>query len=184
MTCSARAYLMLALLLVIACSTSGDPSTTSEPSSTSRPNSTTTTPAGQSIDVYFGVEGSTDCGEVQAYSRQVPSEIDPIQGAFESLLAGPTAAESSATSWFSTETADALRSVSLAEGRLTVDLADLSSVISGASSSCGSAALLAQLQATGFQFPEVEEIEFQFEGSCESFFNFLQMECTVIDRPV
>jgi spore germination protein GerM len=139
--------------------------------------------AGQSVDVFFGVDGSSDCAEVQAFPRQVPSDLDPIQGAFEALLAGPTQAESGATSWFSADTGEALRSVTLADGLLTVDLDDLSSVISGASSSCGSAALLAQLQATGFQFPEVQQIEFQFEGSCEVFFNFLQMECTVIDRP-
>jgi spore germination protein GerM len=144
---------------------------------------TTTTTPGQSVDVFFGVDGAADCAEVQAFPRRVPSDPDPIQGAFEALLAGPTQAEAGATSWFSAETEDALRSVTLADGLLTVDLDDLSSVISGASSSCGSAALLAQLQATGFQFPEVQAIEFQFEGSCEGFFNFLQMECAVIDRP-
>lgn len=184
MTRSIRAYLAGALLLVIACGGEADPAATSEPSSQSGPTSTTTETAGQSVDVYFGVEGSTDCGEVQAYPRQVASDLDPIQGAFEALLSGPTQAESGATSWFSSDTANGLRSVSLADGLLIVDLDDLSSVISGASSSCGSAALLAQLEATGFQFPEVQQIEFQFEGSCESFFNFLQMECSVSDRQV
>lgn len=104
-------------------------------------------------------------------------------GVFEALLAGPTESESSATSWFSAATADALRSASLEDGLLTVDLADLSSTISGASSSCGSSAFLAQLQVMGFQFVEVEEIVFQFEGSCEAFFGFLQMECTTVSRP-
>jgi spore germination protein GerM len=183
MTRSTWSCLVTTLLLVTACGADAEPSTTSEPSSTSGPNSTTTTMAGQSVDVFFGVDGSSDCAEVQAFPRQVPSDLDPIEGAFEALLAGPTQAESGATSWFSADTGEALRSVTLADGLLTVDLDDLSSVISGASSSCGSAALLAQLQATGFQFPEVQQIEFQFEGSCEVFFNFLQMECTVIDRP-
>jgi spore germination protein GerM len=182
MTRSTWSYLATALLLVIGCGIDTESSTTSEPSSTSRPISTTTTTPGQSVDVFFGVDGSADCAEVQAFSRQIPSDLDPIQGAFEALLAGPTQAEAGATSWFSADTVDALRSVTLADGLLTVDLDDLSSVISGASSSCGSAALLAQLQATGFQFPEVQAIEFQFEGNCEVFFNFLQMECTVIDR--
>ena len=182
MTLSTWAYLATALFLVTACAVDAEPSTTSEPSSTTRPNSTTTTTAGQSVEVFFGVDGSADCGEVQAFRRQIPSDLDPMEGAFEALLAGPTEAETGASSWFSAETSDALRSVSVADGLLTVDLDDLSSVISGASSSCGSAALLAQLQATGFQFPDVQAIEFQFEGSCEDFFNFLQMECTVIDR--
>ncbi|HJQ94707.1 MAG TPA: GerMN domain-containing protein [Acidimicrobiia bacterium] len=176
-------YLATALLLVVGCGTGGEPSNTNGPSSTSPPVLTTTTTPGQSVDVFFGVDGSVDCAEVQAFPRQILSDLDPIQGAFESLLAGPTQAESGATSWFSADTSDALRSVTLADGLLTVDLDDLSSVISGASSSCGSAALLAQLTATGFQFPEVQEIEFQFEGSCDDFFNFLQMECTVIGRP-
>jgi len=178
MTRSFWSYMATGLILVAACGS--EPATTSNTSVTTRPPTATT--AAPSVDVYFGVDGSADCAEVQAFPRQIPPNREPIQGAFESLLAGPSAAESGATSWFSAETADALRSVSLADGRLRVDLDDLSSVISGASSSCGSAALLAQLQATGFQFAEVNEIEFH-EGSCESFFNFSQMECTVLARP-
>jgi spore germination protein GerM len=182
MTRSTWSYLTTALLLVTACGADAEQSTTSEPSSTSVPSLTTTTTAGQLVDVFFGVDGSTDCAEVRGFPRQIPSDLDRIQGAFDALLAGPTQTESGATSWFSADTRGALRSVTLVDGLLTVDLDDLSSVISGASSSCGSAALLAQLQATGFQFPEVQEIQFQFDGSCEVFFNFLQMECTVIDR--
>jgi spore germination protein GerM len=185
MTHSARSYSVVALLLVAACGADGESSTTSEPPSTTIVDSTTTNaePGEQSVDVFFGVDGSPDCAEVQAFPRQTQSGQDPIQGAFEALLAGPFAAESGATSWFSAETADSLRSVTLVDGVLTIDLADLSSIIPGASSSCGSAAFLAQLQATGFQFAEVQEIVFQFEGSCDSFFGFLQMECTVTRRP-
>ena len=133
--------------------------------------------------MFFGVDGSADCAEVRVFPRQIASGRDPIQGAFKALLAGPSAAEAGAVSWFSAETADALRSVSLFEGVLTVDLADISSIIPGASRSCGSAAFLAHLQATGFQSAEVQEIVFQFEGSRDLFFGFLQVDCSLTRRP-
>jgi hypothetical protein len=79
---------------------------------------------------------------------------------------------------FSADTDGAVLSTDLAGGVLTVDLADLSGVISNASSSCGSSAFLSQLRATAFQFEEVEEVTFLFEGSCDRLFEFLQMECT------
>jgi spore germination protein GerM len=142
---------------------------------------TTAVASEETVSVFFGVEGSADCTELQEFTRTVASSQDPIEGAFAALLGGPLESEE-ASSWFSSATANALRSVALAEGVLTVDLDDISSLISNASSSCGSAALLAQIEATAFQFSEVEEVIVQFEGDCEAFFNFLQMSCTTLVR--
>lgn len=128
--------------------------------------------------VFFGVAGSRECDEVESYPRLIPADSDPVRGAFDALLAGPLSAETGAISWFSTATAGAVLSTDLVDGVLTIDMADLSGVIPNASSSCGSSAFLSQLQATAFQFDEVEEVTFMFEGSCDRLFEFLQMECT------
>jgi hypothetical protein len=128
-----------------------------------RPSTTGTQPgaATQEVLVFFGVAGSTECDEVEAYLRLIPGDADPVRGAFDALLAGPLEEETAATSWFSDDTAGAVLSTDLVDGVLTVDMADLSGVIPNA-----------------FQFEAVEEVTFLFEGSCDRLFMFLQMECS------
>lgn len=165
--------LILAALMLGACDGTQGPSTTGETTQATQPGATS-----QEVLVFFGVDGSRECDEVESYPRVIPADSDPVRGAFDALLAGPLSAETGATSWFSTATADAVLSTDLVDGVLTIDMADLSGVIPNASSSCGSSAFLSQLQATAFQFEEVEEVIFLFEGSCDRLFEFLQMECT------
>jgi len=166
--------LLVAALILGACDGSQRP-----PIASTQPGA-----AAQEVLVFFGVAGSTECDEVEAYLRLIPSDSDPVRGAFDALLAGPLEDETAATSWFSDDTAGAVLSTDLVDGVLTVDLADLSGVIPGASSSCGSSAFLSQLRATAFQFEAVEEVTFLFEGSCDRLFMFLQMECTpALRRP-
>jgi spore germination protein GerM len=167
-------WLTLAALLLGACGATQEPSTTGDTGT----QATQPAAASQEVQVFFGVDGSSECDEVESYPRLIPADSDPIRGAFDALLAGPLPAESGAASWFSAATAGAVLSTDLTESVLTVDLDDLSGVIPNASSSCGSSAFLSQLQATAFQFEEVEEVVFLFEGSCDRLFEFLQMECT------
>lgn len=170
--------LVFCLILVLglgACERTPSPST-----GVTGPQITSIRPDGGTVEVlvFFGVAGSSECDEVESYPRLIPSDSDPVRGAFDALLAGPMSTETRATSWFSTATDGAVLSTHLVGGLLTIDMADLSRVIPNASSSCGSSALLSQLKATAFQFEEVEEVMFLFEGSCDRFFEFLQMECT------
>jgi hypothetical protein len=136
------------------------------------------------VFVFFGVDSATDCSEVAGYQRVVATDVDPVETAFRELLGGPTQAESNAgaNSWFTDATQGMLRSALLDDGRLIVDFDDFSTVIPNASTSCGSARLLAELSTTAFQFPEVETVTFTFEGSCEAFGEFLQLGCVEIDR--
>jgi spore germination protein GerM len=172
-------WLTLAALMLGACGGTQEPSTTGA-TGTQATGTQATQPgaASQEVQVFFGVDGSSECDEVESYPRLIAADSDPIRGVFDALLAGPLPAETGAASWFSADTAGAVLSTDLADGVLTVDLADLSGVIPNASSSCGSSALLSQLRATAFQFEEVEMVTFLFEGSCDRFFEFLQMECT------
>lgn len=99
-----------------------------------------------------------------------------LQAALEVLLAGPSPAERDAGlgSWFSAKTATMLRSVKIEGGHAIVDFDDLRPVIPNASSSAGSRRLLAQLDATVFQFRSVESVEYRLEGDCEAFNEWLQ----------
>ncbi len=166
-----------------AVSTSAPPITAEEPTTTSVATSTTE-PGGQPVDVFFAVGEGADCGAVQAFSRDIFDPVDLYRSTFLLLVAGPSELETAAGagSFFSAETADVIKSAVLTDGLLRVDFTDIRTLIPNASTSCGSEALLAQLNGTAFQFPEVERTRFLIEGSCGDFANWLQRECFDTDR--
>lgn len=108
--------------------------------------------------------------------RAVPKSPAVLRASLEALLAGLTPAERAGSlgSWFSEETEGMLRGVTITEGHAVVDFDDLRPVIPNASSSAGSARLLAQLDATVFQFRSVESVEYRINGDCEAFNEWLQ----------
>jgi hypothetical protein len=67
-----------------------------------------------------------------------------------------------------------LRSVAIVRGTARVDFRDFSRVVPNASSSCGSALLLAQLDRTATQFPTVRRAVYSFDGSVRAFYEWLQ----------
>jgi hypothetical protein len=93
------------------------------------------------------------------------------------LLRGPTAAErrKGYGGWFSSRTAGMLRGVNLVHGVAYIDFKDFKRIIPGASSSCGSALLLAQLDRTATQFPTVDRAVYSFNGSRSAFYEWLQL---------
>ncbi len=99
-----------------------------------------------------------------------------LTGAMRDLLRGPTAAERRRgyRGWFSTRTAGMLRSVRIERGVAYIDFADFSPLVPNASSSCGSALLLAQLDRTATQFPSVRRAVYSFGGSRHAFYEWLQ----------
>ena len=132
------------------------------------------------VFVYF-----TDVDEEQVPSaRAVPGSLDGLRAAFTELLEGPTPAERAAglRSWFSRETAGMLRGVRYEDGFAIVDFDDLRPVIPNAVGSAGALMLLGELQATAFQFPAVERVEFRIEGDCEALMAWLQFGCYPIRR--
>ncbi|HLJ07867.1 MAG TPA: Gmad2 immunoglobulin-like domain-containing protein [Acidimicrobiia bacterium] len=134
-----------------------------------------TAPAGEMVVTVFyscGVDGPP----VPTY-RLYPPTTAVLRTALDQLFAGPSAQERAAglTSWFSTSTAGYVRSVTLSSGKATVDLADLRPVIPNASASAGSHLLLAQLDATVFQFATVTSVIYEIDGSCQTFGEWLQL---------
>ena len=117
------------------------------------------------------------CGQVFPVSRTVAAAA-PLRPTLEALLAGPSAAEQALgyEGWFSAETEGLLRDVRVDSGVAHVDLeAQLRTVIPNASTSCGSAGLLAQLDQTVTQFPTVIEPRYSLGGDEAAFYEWLQL---------
>jgi hypothetical protein len=135
-------------------------------------------PAADEMEVkaYFNCDAASEEVSPFPVHRLAPESPRLLEASLKALLAGPTAEErdASISSWFSAATSGMLRSVVITDGHAVVDLGDLRSVIPNASTSAGSALLLAQLDATVFQFRSVESAEYRLQGSCEAFNEWLQ----------
>jgi hypothetical protein len=116
------------------------------------------------------------CDRVFPLWRAVPAPA-VLTGAMRQLLRGPTAAERRRGygGWFSSRTARMVRSVRVTAGVAYIDFANFSRIIPNASSSCGSALLLAQLARTATQFPTVRRPVYSFNGSRKAFYEWLQL---------
>jgi hypothetical protein len=124
-------------------------------------------------------------GEWAVVTRSIDAGRPPIPAMLEALLSGPTPLERAEglQSFFSEESANALDAVSLGpNGHLVVDF-NQDIIINNASTSTGGMFFTAELQANLFQLREVNEIEFQIDGSCLAFGNWLQIgECPIWTR--
>jgi spore germination protein GerM len=162
---------VVALLAVFGFASGCGGSTPSAPPSSSPP----ATPVAE-LRVFFVPRGTDPCGTVAPVVRKV---VGPVTAelALRELLAGPTAAEADAgfTSIFGPPTADALLGVIVVDGIARVSFRDLRHVIPNASSSCGSAALVAALDATLAQVPGVRGARYSFAGDEAAFYEWLQM---------
>jgi hypothetical protein len=139
--------------------------------------------------VFFTCADAHPPASVYPLERPGPDSADPtarLTAALEALLEGPGSVEADRgyDSWFGPETAGMLNEASVnADGRAVADFAEFSGVIPNASTSAGSQMLLASLNATVFQYDEVTEIEYRFDGSCDAFWNWLQANCQVVTDP-
>lgn len=169
--------------------TAAPSTTTSEPivaTTTAPATPTTTTTAPPRRDVVevmvYLFDPSPDpddftCAAVAPMIRLVESP-DVLAGAFAALLSGPTADETEAgyDSWFSAETGWSVESVTISDGVAYIDFSEDSPLLPNASTSCGSAALRAQLDSTAMQFPTVEQTLYSFGGDAAAFYHWLQAD--------
>lgn len=135
------------------------------------------------IAVFYTCAGEPVPSRPRAILRQVPSGSTGVETALRELVKGPTEEEKAKgfQSFFSSETAQILKSVTVSEaGRAVVDFHDLRHKMNNASTSAGSVQLIRELSQTVFQFEEIKAVEYRFEGSCTAFFEWLQGECQVI----
>jgi spore germination protein GerM len=159
---------------------------TSSPTTTTS-TSTTTTALGETVAVYLLSEGN-DCADTEVVRRPATPGTDPLGDALAQLLAGPTPQEDETGhhSWFSGATADLLTGAWIADGIAHVAFSPaLAQVIPNASSSCGSAGLMAQLDATVHAVPGVTGAVYSFDGVASAFSEWLQAAPPdgVVDQP-
>lgn len=131
----------------------------------------------RAVSIYVPRGTGGNCARVVPLKRLVASPA-LLRGALQALLTGPSKAERARGfgGWFSTKTAGHLRSVRITHGVAFVDFHTFARDIPNASSSCGSALLLAQLDRTAKQFPTVTRTVYSFEGSRRAFYEWLQRE--------
>lgn len=118
-------------------------------------------------------------------SAAIPDPGAELRVALEHVLAGHPADTGSDTiqSWFSASTAQALRSVTVdSAGHAIVDFHDLRTIIPNASSSAGSAILLQELNTAVFRVPGIRSVEYRIDGSCDTFWEWLQYGCQTVTR--
>jgi hypothetical protein len=101
-----------------------------------------------------------------------------LKGTIQALLAGPMKSERARGygGWFSAKTAGHLNGVRIVHGVAFVDFRSFARDIPNASTSCGSALLLAQLDRTATQFLTVKHTVYSFNGSRHAFYEWLQRE--------
>ncbi len=119
---------------------------------------------------------SDDCATTVAAQRQAQTD-GTLREALAQLLAGPSTEEQAAElhSWFSSQTAGMLNTVTISSGLAEVDFTNFSDVMPNASTSCGSTALLAQLDRTVLQFGEIDRVVYSFDGDRVAFYEWLQL---------
>jgi spore germination protein GerM len=106
----------------------------------------------------------------------------PLRAALLELLAGPTRAETrlGCTSVFSQRSTGLLKDVAIVDRQAVVDLHDLAGKLPGGTTA--DTLFATQMNLTVFQFPAVQSVRYQMNGSCESFFNRLQGNCQIFRR--
>ena len=132
--------------------------------------------------LYFSCSGDPVPSTPRQVFRDAPDGKVTLEAALRELLKGPTEDERAKgfASFFSSETAGFLKSVTVTDtGRAIVDFADLRPVIPNASSSAGSTQFLRELNYTVFRFADVKEVQYRINGSCSTFYEWLQTDCQV-----
>jgi hypothetical protein len=168
--------LALLLLATAACGRGADDSSTS-PAADPGPASTNVVQRTVEVEVFFPRDDSADpCAEVFGVPRTVDAD-DPVTGALEALLAGPTDSERAAGygGWFSDRTAAALLHVEVVDGTAHVVFRDLRPVIPNASTSCGSSMLLAMLDTTLLRFDGIDATRYALADQ-PALYGWLQLD--------
>lgn len=165
------AVLAVGVLLLAGCGDGTDAAAPDAPEPDPEP------PETHEVEVYFTNLELGETGEVFPVERETTEEDLPL-AAFSELLAGPTASEHEEgySSFFSEQTQELLRSLEVEDGTALVDFdARLPDVIPNASTSAGSASLLAELDATLEQFDEITATRYHLDGDAAAFYEWLQL---------
>ena len=128
------------------------------------------------LRVFFTERTDGTRGGLVAVERTVPKTTGVLRASLVALLDGPTAEEAAAglVSWFRADAGGAVDGVNLGEGRATVRL---SSRLAEPHWAPPADEVIAELNATAFQFANVDVVRYELDGSCEAFDAWLNRGC-------
>lgn len=135
------------------------------------------------VSVYFGNTrlnpNTQDCSKVYPVARKIPETTAVARSALNELFKGPSAAEKNQgyTSFFSDKTKDILLDVKIEDKTAYVNLRDIRNIIPNASSSCGSAQLMAEIENTLKQFSTIDKVIIAINGSAKTFYEWIGVGC-------
>jgi spore germination protein GerM len=123
--------------------------------------------------------GTTVCDSVFPVPRSGPPTTNLAYASLEALFIGPTVEERAMgyRSFFSERTSDLLKRVRIIDRTAYVDLLDLRRELAGATSSCGSAEFLSQIQRTLEEVPGIDRVILAIDGAPALFYDWMEMEC-------
>ena len=177
-----RLWLLIGLVLALLLGACGP-----TPAPTAVPTSAATAAPTLAVTVYFGNTnldpGMRACTKVYPVERAVPPPEDVPRAALEQLFLGPTTAEQANgyVSAFSAATADILIGVTIKDQVAYVNLKDIRAIIPNASTSCGSAAFFAAVEATVKGTADVTRVLYAIEGDPEPFWEWMQVGCAPLN---
>ena len=136
------------------------------------------------IKVYFTDSNDNpnmqDCGKVKAVERTVPKTMAVAKASLHQLFRGPTAKENKAGlfSFFSDKSKHILKGVEIKNGAAYVNFDKwILENLGNATTSCGSASFISEVETTLKQFPTVKKVYFAIENDPEEFYGWMQGEC-------
>jgi spore germination protein GerM len=135
------------------------------------------------LQVYFNNDrlatDPTDCAAVFPVERKVPKTPGVATAALRELFGGPLPSERAAgyRSFFSAATAGLLESVRVQGNTAYVNLNDLRTELSGATSSCGAAEFHSQVSHTLLQFPTIKRVIYAIDGEPRTFYEWMNESC-------
>lgn len=141
-------------------------------------------PGIMNLKVYFGnrrFNPDGDCGRVYSLNRDIPLTQAVAKASLRELFAGPTLKEKEEgyTSFFSEKTENILKKIKIENGVAYVDLADIRTIIPNASTSCGGAQFLAEVDKTLKQFSTIKKVIFAINGDPKTFYDWIQIGCSL-----
>lgn len=137
------------------------------------------------VKIYFGDSNDNpnieDCSKVKAVTRTIPKTKAVARAALNELFKGPTKEEREARlfSWFSEDSKHILKNINIKNGNAYVNF-DIWVIenLGGATTSCGGANFLSEIETTLKQFPTVKKIFYAIEKDPAEFYEWMQYgEC-------
>ena len=136
------------------------------------------------LRVYFNCGNIIEPSGTTFVYRTVPKTLQRLTETLKELVQGPTADEIGLGfgSFFSADTADAFRSVTIKDGRAFIDFNSIT-VPDVVESEQGRQFFVINIAANALQFQSVTSVEIRLEGSCEAFSELVgSTGCTVITQ--